>query len=189
MAQGGHFIRFFQKTYSTEDKIGRELWSRVNYALNKYEFYRKEEEFKSQMYLEEPPSPDYKNVLARVRLGQGAFRILITDTYNRRCAVSGERTLPVLEAAHIKPFADSGPYYINNGILLRSDLHKLFDKGYMTLTEDYKTEISKRIKEEFENGKEYYKFHGKDLMILPNRTIDRPSNEFIQYHNQYIYKG
>jgi len=177
------------KSYSTEEPIGKELWAKVNYTLSKYNFFQKEEEYKSQLYLEEPPSPDYKKVLSRVRLGQGAFRVLVTDTYNRRCSVTGERTLPVLEAAHIKPFADSGPYYINNGILLRSDLHKLFDRGYMTITEDYKTEISKRIKEEYENGKEYYNYHGKDLMVLPNRTIDKPSQQFIQYHNQHIYKG
>jgi putative restriction endonuclease len=37
------------------------------------------------------------------RLGQGAFRLLVTDAYQRRCAVTGERTLPVLDAAHIRP--------------------------------------------------------------------------------------
>ena len=39
------------------------------------------------------------------RLGQGSFRIVVTDAYERRCALTGERTLPVLDAAHIKPYS------------------------------------------------------------------------------------
>ena len=50
-----------------------------------------------------------------------------------RCAISGEKTLPTLETAHIKPYAESGPHAISNGLLLRSDLHKLFDSGYLIL--------------------------------------------------------
>ena len=61
--------------------------------------------------------------LRRSRLGQGTFRILVTGAYRRQCAISGEKTLPVLEAAHIKPFANSGPNRIDNGLLLRSDMH------------------------------------------------------------------
>ena len=42
-------------------------------------------------------------LMVRPRLGQGYFRVLVTETYQRRCALTGEKTLPVLEAAHIKP--------------------------------------------------------------------------------------
>ena len=177
------------KSYSTEDPIGRELWSKVNYTLAKYEFFKKEEESKSQFVQDDSFSPEYRKILTCVRTGQGAFRVCITDAYTRRCAVTGEKTLPVLEAAHIKPFADSGPYFINNGILLRSDLHKLFDKGYMTITKNHKVEISRRIKEEFENGVEYYKYHGNRMIVLPQRSLDRPRPDFIEWHNQHIYKG
>src|SRR5690606_11461688 len=72
--------------------------------------------------------------LARARLGQGAFRVLVTDAYQKRCAISGERTLPVLQAAHIRPYAAAGPHRVSNGLLLRSDLHILFDRGYVTVT-------------------------------------------------------
>jgi len=177
------------KSYSTEDPVGRELWSKVNYTLAKYEFYKKEEISKSQFVLDDSFSPEFRKVLTHVRTGQGAFRIIITDAYTRKCAITGEKTLPVLEAAHIKPFADSGPYFINNGILLRSDLHKLFDSGYMTLTKDYRIEISRKIKEEFENGGEYYKYHGKNMIVLPQRSMDQPRSDFIEWHNQHIYKG
>lgn len=85
---------------------------------------------------------------------------------NRQCAISGERTLPVLEAAHIKPYTQSGPHATANGLLLRSDLHKLFDTGYLTITQDHRVEVSGRIREEFENGREYYRFRGSKLLIL-----------------------
>ena len=56
-------------------------------------------------------------VLVRPRLGQGAFRVVVTEGYGRACAVTGEHSLPVLEAAHIKPFDAEGPHDIRNGLL------------------------------------------------------------------------
>jgi len=102
--------------------------------------------------------------LTHARLGQGAFRVLVTDAYHRRCAITGERTLPVLEADHIRSYSETGPHLISNGLLLRSDLHILFDEGYVTLTEDLRVQVSDRIKEEFENGREYYQHRGKPLV-------------------------
>jgi putative restriction endonuclease len=96
--------------------------------------------------------------------------------------------LPVLEAAHIKPYAESGPHFISNGILLRSDIHKLFDTGYLTVTDNLVVEVSNRIKEEFHNGKEYYQYHGKSLLYLPSRELDKPDKKFIEWHNNNIYK-
>jgi putative restriction endonuclease len=72
--------------------------------------------------------------LVAPRLGQGTFRVLVTDVYQRRCAMTGERTLPVLEAAHIQPYTAGGRHSVRNGLLLRSDLHTLFDRGYLTVT-------------------------------------------------------
>src|SRR5476651_2610125 len=60
------------------------------------------------------------------RLGQGGFRVVVLEGYERRCAITGEKTLPVLEAAHIQPFAENGPHDLSNGLLLRSDWHTLF---------------------------------------------------------------
>jgi putative restriction endonuclease len=48
-----------------------------------------------------------KPTLIKPRLGQGAFRLTITDSYERRCAVTGEKTLPILDAAHIRAFEAS----------------------------------------------------------------------------------
>jgi putative restriction endonuclease len=111
--------------------------------------------------LYERPARYGEPTLIRPRLGQGLFRVAVTDAYSRRCAVTRERTLPVLEAAHIKPFAAGGDHEVANGLLLRRDLHVLFDRGYVTVTPDYRFEVSRRIREEFENGRDYYVLHGK----------------------------
>ncbi len=49
--------------------------------------------------------------------------------------------------------------------------------------------MSSRIKEEFQNGKEYYQYHGKDLLYLPNRDIDKPNESYINWHNEHVYRG
>jgi putative restriction endonuclease len=178
------------KSYDSEDYVGKEIWNRVERLLEKYLTIDPLDQGRSHFLVEEGSSPAYGNsILAKVRLGQGAFRVLVTDAYSRRCAITGEKTLPVLEAAHIKPYAESGPHSISNGLLLRSDMHKLFDGGYLTITDDYKIEISSRIKEEFQNGKEYYQYHGKDLINLPEREMDKPGNIYINWHNSNVYRG
>jgi putative restriction endonuclease len=144
---------------------------------------------KSSLVEQIPESPIYGNpVLTKVRIGQGAFKISIIDAYNKRCSISGERTMPVLDAAHIKPYSEAGPNFIKNGLLLRSDIHKLFDSGYITITNDHRIEVSKKIKEEFENGREYYQFHGKEFSVLPSRNEDKPLAEYVEWHNENVYR-
>lgn len=176
------------KKYSTDTTTGQKLWSRVELLLQEYLSQIPDEE-KSQLLLEDSNARYGKPILTKVRLGQHAFRVLVTDAYSRKCAISGEKTMPVLEAAHIKPYGLSGPHFISNALLLRSDLHKLFDSGYLTITKELKVEVSKRIKEEFENGREYYRFHGASLFNLPGREQDKPEERFIEWHNGNVYRG
>ncbi len=124
-----------------------------------------------------------KGYLMRPRIGQGLFRVSVINAYQKRCSVTGEKTLPVLEAAHIKPYSLFGPHATNNGLLLRADLHKLFDNHYITITPDLYVEVSSRIKEEYDNGREYYQMHGKKLMIIPEKDSDKPSQEYLEWHN------
>jgi|ERR1043166_414343 putative restriction endonuclease len=145
------------KTYDTSDGDGAVLWAAVQDRLAK-----------SQAPIV-PMLPDQARygapMLVRPRLGQGAFRIMVTDAYSRRCAITGERTLPALEAAHIKPFAEGGSHNPSNGLLLRRDIHSLFDLGYVTVATDLRFNVSRKIKEEFENGRQYYQYHGQ--LIAP----------------------
>ncbi len=130
-----------------------------------------------------------KEQIIKPRLGQGGFRIMVMDQYSRRCAITGEKTLPVLEAAHIKPYSENGPHQVSNGILMRSDLHTLFDNGYLTLTKQFHVEVSRRIREEFSNGHEYYALHGKQLVSLPGNSANQPDPMFLEWHQSNCYKG
>jgi putative restriction endonuclease len=166
------------KTYTTGDAEGLALWDAVNDRLNRPKFSGMAE---TQARFGEPH-------LIRPRLGQGAFRVLVTDTYNRRCAITQERTLPALEAAHIRPYSDGGEHEARNGLLLRRDIHSLFDAGYVTVTPDLHFEVSRRIKEEFENGRHYYELHGKPIRP-PDDALRRPDPEALTWHNEHAYRG
>jgi putative restriction endonuclease len=127
-------------------------------------------------------------VLVRTRLGQGAFRVAVTDAYGRARAATGEHSLPALEAAHIMPFNLDGPHTVNNGLLLRSDLHRLFDRGYVTVTPDYRLEVGARLKEHFQNGRTYYPFHGQPISP-PDRVAERPDPDLLRWHNEHLFLG
>lgn len=168
------------RTFDTEKNDGLRLWNAVSEKLRT----------RTVVVSGTEQAPRYGDeYLTRARLGQGAFRVLVTEAYERRCAITGERTLPVLEAAHIKPFAESGPHLVANGLLLRSDLHILFDDGYLTVTEDLHIEVSEKIREKYENGREYYQHRGKPLLKVPGNTAERPSGEFLRWHNEHVYLG
>jgi putative restriction endonuclease len=122
------------------------------------------------------------------RLGQGTFRVVVTDAYERRCAVTGERTLPVLEAAHVRPYVRNGPHDPRNGLLLRSDIHTLFDRGYVTVTPEMRFEVSRRIREEFENGRAYYELHGGAVRAA-QRQDWAVAPEFLEWHAANVYRG
>jgi putative restriction endonuclease len=137
----------------------------------------------------EPTSPRFgEPTVIRPRLGQGIFRIAVTEAYDRTCAVTREHSLPALEAAHIRAYAEEGPHEVRNGLLLRADFHRLFDQGYVTVTEENRLVVSSRLKEEFDNGHSYYPFHGKELR-LPADAILRPYPEFLAWHRETMYIG
>ncbi len=121
------------------------------------------------------------------RLGQGGFRVLVTEAYERRCAITGESTLPVLESAHIQPYAESGPHALGNGLLLRSDMHTLFDRGLLTVTPDFHIEVSSQIREQYSNGKLYYSYHGESLRSLPTNVMHQPDTQYLDWHNQNVF--
>jgi putative restriction endonuclease len=126
-------------------------------------------------------------VFARRRLGQGAFRILVTDTYERQCAITGEHTLPVLQAAHIRPVTQAGEHLVSNGLLMRSDVHTLFDRGYVTVSPDFKFRVSRRLNEDWNNGKIYYQFDGRQIH-LPKDPSCRPDALQLEWHADTVFR-
>ncbi len=168
------------KSLDTSEPIGRKIWDAVQSRLN------------SQLYFEtraaERPVAFGEPILFRPRRGQSTFRALVTNAYARRCAITGESTLPVLEAAHIKPVSAEGLHNTFNGLLLRSDFHKLFDVGLVTVTPEHRVVVSSRIREQWFNGKAYSRLHGEKLMSLPVATEDHPRADFLRWHNDNIFE-
>jgi len=129
-----------------------------------------------------------KPVMIKPRLGQGIFRIAVTDAYGRACAVTSEHSLPALEAAHIRPFGEGGEHEVANGLLLRSDIHKLFDKGYVGVTPDHRFVVSNKLRSDFENGRSYYPLDGRQISV-PTRVDERPSSSWLEWHMSQRYRG
>ena len=116
------------------------------------------------------------------------FGIAVTDAYQRACAVSGGKVLPALEAAHIRPYAEGGGHEVANGILLRRDIHSVFDAGYVTVDEDLKFVVSDRVKTDFNNGNEYRRLHGAPLFI-PQPAAHQPDRAALRWHNEERFLG
>ena len=177
------------KTFDTGDAEGRRLWEAVHDRLNRpWDAVRDRPNRPWAGESIEPRSRYGAPQTIQPRLGQGAFRVLVTDLYDRRCAVTKERTLPALEAAHIRPYHDGGRHEASNGLLLRRDIHSLFDTGYVTVTPDFGFEVSRRIREEFENGRDYYALHGRQIAV-PSPTEERPDPRALAWHNEHCFLG
>jgi putative restriction endonuclease len=170
------------KGYEVTSVVGREIWEQVQEALSSTGHSPWE------TGVVEPSDRYGTPLLVRPRLGQRSFRVIVTDAYDRRCAVTGERTLPALEAAHIQPYGEGGEHRVDNGLLLRRDLHALFDRGYLTVTPDLHLEVSRRIREDFENGRDYYSLSRRPLLV-PTASAMRPSPQFLKWHNEARYLG
>lgn len=176
------------KTYDINTAVGKKLYDQVQERIMRVKFneqlYSEEVDKIEEYYLNDRYG---KPQVVYPRIGQGAFKILVTEAYKRRCAISGEKTLPVLEAAHIKPYSKGGIHSVRNGLLLRRDLHALFDRGYITIDDKLHIVVSKRIKEDYGNGRDYYAFHGKKLQVIPDNANERPDPEFLRWHNENIF--
>ena len=126
--------------------------------------------------------------LAPYRLGQQAFKAKVLDAYHRRCAITGSKIWPVLEAAHIRPITQGGEHRLDNGLLLRSDVHTLFDCGYLGVDPAYRLRVSPRLREDFGNGDRFYVQAGQ-VVALPERRPDRPQREFLEWHLDEVFKA
>lgn len=127
--------------------------------------------------------------LVTPRLGQGSFRMLVAEAYGRRCSMTAERVFPALEAAHIHRYSRGGDHSLSNGLLLRSDLHKLFDLGYVSIEPDKLIiKVSRKIREEYENGRDYYRWDDQPLR-LPEDRLALPSLEKLRYHFENEFRG
>lgn len=111
------------------------------------------------------------------RRGQPAFRQQLIAAYGGRCAVTGCNVVDVLEAAHIYPYQGAETNVVTNGLLLRADIHTLFDLGWITVhAEDYTVTVHQNLRQS-----QYGQWHGK-LLNLPANASMRPSSEALEWH-------
>ena len=174
------------KIYDTDAEDGAWLWNEVQQRIQMAEI----QNLLGEPQAEYAAGPRFgEPFLTQQRLGQGAFRVLVGEAYTKRCAITGESTFPVLEAAHILPYEMEGPHRVSNGMLLRSDFHKLFDAGLISVTPDLRVRVSASIKENWHNGKAYYRLHDQPLTVIPEHLSERPDPEYLRWHFQERFVG
>lgn len=175
---GANIVR--GKRYDLSTEYGRWLWEEIVARVSARRLHGE------QHTLSLPGG--YDEGIGRRRIGQGAFRVLVTDAYGRRCAVTQERALPALEAAHIRPYHELAVHDVRNGLLLRSDLHRMFDAGYLTVTPELRVEASPRMREDFNDGENYVKLHGSEI-VVPDQAELRPDPGSLRWHNENRFRA
>lgn len=178
------------KRYDTDDLVAAHLWDQVvARTADPRTRIGPQPSARDGMAAGSSPAARFgAATLTRHRLGQGAFRLSVLDAYDNRCAVTGERVVPVLEAAHIRPYAKHGPHQVPNGLALRADIHRLFDLGYVTVDPTLRFRVSSLLDKEYANGKDYYRFHGEKLAVTPRRLADRPAGEYLEWHGDEVFR-
>jgi hypothetical protein len=132
------------------------------------------------------PMADLSDEDARIRVtmevtrrqGQGPFRNSLLEAYSSQCAISGCDVEKVLEAAHIRPYNGPDTNDITNGLLLRSDLHTLFDLHLLTIDKDYRVVLHKSVRRDL-----YKKLHGKRLNLPADKAL-WPSKAMLKRHRE-----
>ncbi|MFG2102508.1 HNH endonuclease [Micromonospora echinaurantiaca] len=112
------------------------------------------------------------------RQGQPDFRRRLLEAYGGRCAITGCDTEAALQAAHISPYDGPATNRVTNGLLLRADLHNLFDRGLIWVDEQFRV----RVKVE---AAHYAQWHGEELRV-PARTADRPDAVALLAHRREV---
>lgn len=101
------------------------------------------------------------NAAIVARQGAGAFRNAALAAFSGRCAVTECNVHEVLEAAHIVPYLGKHTDVVTNTLLLRADIHTLFDRGLLSISADaLKVEVAEAIKDSI-----YGKLHGKVVRL------------------------
>ena len=122
------------------------------------------------------------------RARQASFRLAVLDAYGQKCAVTTEHSLPVIDAAHIRPWASGGAHEVPNGIPLRRDLHRLFDLGYVTIRPDLTFRVSHHLRDEHANGRVYYELDGP-LVKVPTAAPSRPDPDLLAWHEAEVFRA
>lgn len=114
------------------------------------------------------------------RQGQAVFRAELMIAYKGACAVTGTAVAEVLQAAHIEPYNGAPTNHVTNGLLLRADIHDLFDRGLLWVTGSMSVGVAASL-----DGTTYAKLRGNKLR-LPRSVPSRPDRGRLRKHRQVI---
>ncbi len=131
-----------------------------------------------------------REAIVKIRVNQSFFRSSILSSYNQRCCITGLGIPDLLIASHIIPWAKDAENRLNprNGLCLNSIHDKAFDKGFITVTPDFKVKTSKYFddfKKQNVVNDLFLKYENQSI-ILPDKFL--PEKEFLDYHYQNIFK-
>lgn len=132
------------------------------------------------------PDPEVRSRRSEIRPGQRLFHDRAMTNYEGACIVSGETAAPALIAAHIHPFAISGNHDLTNALLLRSDLHPLFDQGYWTIGRDGRVRFSSKFQEDYPNSRYALIYGDRWLKALRVAPVG-PSRDMLDWHLRFVF--
>ena len=131
-----------------------------------------------------------RETIVKQRVNQNFFRSTILSSYNLKCCITGLSISEFLVASHIKPWKVDDLNRLNphNGLCLNSIHDKAFDRGFITVTPDYKIKVSKYF-DDYKKDEAvpdfFLKYENKSI-ILPDRFL--PSKEFLDWHYTNLFK-
>lgn len=140
--------------------------------------------------LSEIPTGKERETVIKTRINQNFFRSSILSAYNLRCCITGLSISDFLVASHIVPWSKDKKNRLNphNGLCLNSIHDKAFDRGFITVTADYKVRVSKYFnKYKRDNAVvDLFLKYDNQTIVLPDKFL--PSKEFLSYHYNNIFK-
>lgn len=146
-----------------------------------------------ELQLDHIPLGIDKEQQTKIRIGQYFFRMSVLMSYGNACCITGLKNKELLVASHIKPWSVSNikteRTNPSNGLCLNAMHDKAFDRGLITIDKNYRIVNSRYIKDAVmdEKTREWFAFYNGKEIILPDKFL--PGKEFIQYHNDVIFKG
>ncbi|WP_292527933.1 HNH endonuclease [Methylocystis sp.] len=143
-------------------------------------------------YPDEPSEQDRRIVeqLISRPFRDRAFSAAVKDAYSDTCAMSGIRIIngggrSEVQAAHIRPVEHLGPDSVRNGIALSGTLHWMFDRGLISVDDDYSLLFAKdRLPDSIDRL-----LGGNSKLLLPKRADLRPHRQFLAWHRNEVFKG
>jgi integrase len=186
-----HYKTIWKHFSSNNCKDIKELYGDFEeYKIENFEIVAEDEgaeilnssEFNEEFSLVDSTETEYITSKRKRRVDAPIFRDKAFSAYNNQCAITGETFPGILEACHIQPYVNKKSNHIQNSIILRIDIHELFDSGYITIDENYIVKVSSELKSDY-----YQLFDGK-MIYLPNDPHYQPSKEALLY-NKSIFKN